>query len=106
VPAVQADAARLDLPRDWLGPGYGHPTPAGEDAVDLMRSATGIPLEGTYTGKTLAAVLDLRKAGSLRGNVLFWDTFNSLPLPPIEGLPRGGMLSPSVRALLEDAPPA
>ncbi len=106
VPAVQADAARLDLPREWMGPGYGHPTPAGEAAVDLMRSTTGIALEGTYTGKTLAAVLDLWKAGSLRGSVLFWDTFNSLPLPPIKGLPPAGTLSPSVRKFLENLPPA
>jgi D-cysteine desulfhydrase len=106
VPAVEADPARLDLPREWMGPGYGHPTPAGEHAVAFMRSAAGIVLEGTYTGKTLAAALDLRKAGSLPGTVLFWDTFNSLPLPPLER-PRGdGRLSPSVRAFLESAPSA
>jgi len=46
--------------------------------VSLMREREGIKLDGTYTGKTLAALTDDAKSGSLRGRtILFWNTLNS-----------------------------
>ncbi len=103
VPGVRADPARLDLRREWLGPGYGHPTPDAERAVALFRSATGIALETTYTGKALAAVLALRAAGQLPGPVLFWNTFNSVPLKPAEDLPDPATLPGPLQKFFEPA---
>jgi len=67
---------------DWLGGGYGHPTPAAARAEELVRETEGLELEGVYTAKTVAALVDLVEAGQLReGPVLYWHTFNALPLP-------------------------
>ena len=67
---------------DWLGGGYGHLTPAAARAEELVRETEGLELEGVYTAKTMAAVLALLEAGQLReGPVLYWHTFNALPLP-------------------------
>jgi len=81
-PELRADPARLELQRAWMGAGYGHPTAAGERAVARAAEA-GITLEGTYTGKTLAAVLDRAGRNAPAGTVLFWNTFNSIPLAPV-----------------------
>ncbi len=101
VPALRADPARLDLRREWLGAGYGHPTPEGERALALFKSAAGITLETTYTAKTLAAVLALRGSANLAGPVLFWNTFNSMALKPAEDLPAPATLPEPLRRYFE-----
>ena len=52
------------------------------EAVALMRQHEGITLEGTYTGKTLAALLAdaERRYPSRDGVVLFWNSYNSRDL--------------------------
>lgn len=61
----------VEVRRDWLGAGYGHPTPEGTAA--LARAAEhGLALEPVYTAKALAAVLDL--GAGLAGPVLFVNT--------------------------------
>jgi D-cysteine desulfhydrase len=66
---------------EWLGDGYGHATPAAERAEALMRETEGLELEGVYTAKTVAALIDLAEAGRLgEGPVLYWHTYNALPL--------------------------
>lgn len=63
---------------DWYGPGYGVTTGATERAIE-QAAACGVALEQTYSGKAFAALLDhLHKAS---GPVLFWNTYNSRPLP-------------------------
>ena len=72
----------VTLASDWLGGGYGHPTPAAAQAEELVRETEGLELEGVYTAKAMAALVDQVKAGQLReGPVLYWHTFNALPLP-------------------------
>jgi len=67
---------------DWLGAGYGHPTEAAARAEELVRETEGLELEGVYTAKTMAALIDLVKVGELGdGPVLYWHTYNALPLP-------------------------
>jgi D-cysteine desulfhydrase len=56
---------------DQVGPGYGATTPAADAAV-ARAAASGLTLETTYTGKTLAALL---AAGEHRADVLFWNTY-------------------------------
>lgn len=64
-------AVTVDLPRDWLGGGYGVPTP--EAAAEVVRAeAAGLAVEPVYSGKTLAAVRALD--GSFEGPVLWLST--------------------------------
>jgi 1-aminocyclopropane-1-carboxylate deaminase/D-cysteine desulfhydrase-like pyridoxal-dependent ACC family enzyme len=78
-------AARLEVVRGFLGPGYGATTPQSTAAVERAAAREGLPLETTYTGKTLAALI--ARAAALRGPVLLWDTFSSADLA---ALGRGG----------------
>lgn len=67
---------------DYFGPGYGHYTPEGQAAICTVRETEGLHLEGTYTGKTVAALLGDIAAGKLQDkNVLYWFTYNSQPAP-------------------------
>lgn len=66
-------AAAYDLRRDWLGTGYGDPTPASVAEVERAAGA-GLALEPVYTGKALAAVRDLTARGELGGPVLWLNT--------------------------------
>jgi len=61
----------LEVVEGFLGRGYGHPTPAGEAAAG---SAPGIPVEPTYTAKTLAACLAALREGGAGRTALFLAT--------------------------------
>ena len=71
--AEPVDTPRLD--RDWLGPGYGHPTPESERATELVRSAERLELDPVYTAKAMAALLALSRDGRMgSGPVVFLNT--------------------------------
>ncbi len=80
--APRARPSDLVYVSDELGRGYAHLTHADVEAVREARELDGLRLEGTYTGKALAAALKLGKG--LRGDesVLFVDTYNSADLSP------------------------
>ncbi len=66
----------------YLGTGYGSETPDGKASINLLMNLEGYEkgfvLETTYTGKTVAAMLDfLKKEENKDKKVLFWNTFNS-----------------------------
>ncbi|MBY9020854.1 MAG: pyridoxal-phosphate dependent enzyme [Candidatus Lokiarchaeota archaeon] len=68
--------------KGYLGSGYGVKTIRGQNAVDLIYELEGkkqdFKLETTYTGKTMAAMLDfLEKEENKSKTVLFWNTYNS-----------------------------
>ena len=66
---------------DWFEPGYGVVTRETEEAVSIA-AALGLKLETTYTGKAFAALVDDARDGILAGKqVMFWDTYNSAPMP-------------------------
>jgi 1-aminocyclopropane-1-carboxylate deaminase/D-cysteine desulfhydrase-like pyridoxal-dependent ACC family enzyme len=76
-PALRWSVDDFDIARGFLGEEYARFTAAGMEAVALAGKA-GLHLEGTYTGKTLAALLAHGRAGALEGRtVLLWDTYNS-----------------------------
>jgi 1-aminocyclopropane-1-carboxylate deaminase/D-cysteine desulfhydrase-like pyridoxal-dependent ACC family enzyme len=81
-----ADAPVDELPEvrhEFIGPGYARFTPEGVAALGLAHRHLGLKLEGTYTGKAFAALLEDARAGRLEGEtILFWDTYNSRPLNP------------------------
>ncbi|MCD6308986.1 MAG: pyridoxal-phosphate dependent enzyme [Candidatus Latescibacteria bacterium] len=71
-------AGRLTIVDDFFGGMYGRYTPEGAAAVRMMAETEGLRLEGTYTGKALAALVSHAGAGLLEGEtVLFWNTYNS-----------------------------
>lgn len=59
-----ADAA-LVVDSDHLGPGYGVPTPATLEALELVARHEGILLDPVYTGKAMAALIAAVRAGRL-----------------------------------------
>jgi D-cysteine desulfhydrase len=63
--------AHIEIDSRWLGRGYGHPTPAGDWAIDRAKEYS-LALEPTYTAKAFAAALDLWERGR---RVLFLQTF-------------------------------
>jgi D-cysteine desulfhydrase len=63
----------LDLTRDQIGAGYGHPTEAAKRAADLA-AEDGLGLDPVYTSKAMAGLLALRAEGRLGGPVLFVHT--------------------------------
>ena len=68
----------VDIRHDYFGKQYALFTDEGMEAVSLMRECEGIKLEGTYTGKALAALKHDAESGSLPDKpVLFWNTLSS-----------------------------
>ncbi|MET9289980.1 1-aminocyclopropane-1-carboxylate deaminase/D-cysteine desulfhydrase [Nocardia beijingensis] len=69
----------VTMTTEWLGPGYGHTTPAALDAAQRAEQA-GLRLETVYTAKALAALLALDHAGVFgAGPVLFLNTYGPRP---------------------------
>jgi D-cysteine desulfhydrase len=63
----------LDLTREEIGAGYGHPTEAATRAATLA-AEEGLSLDPVYTAKAMAGLLAQRAAGRLGGPVLFVHT--------------------------------
>jgi len=79
IPHDLARRARYVFRTGFRGAGYARTDAATESAILIAREQLGLALEATYTGKAMAALLaDLGTAG---GDVLFWNTYNSRPLP-------------------------
>jgi len=77
-PIFEFSAADVDIRHDYFGKQYALFTKEGMEAVSLMRECEGIKLEGTYTGKTVAAIIHDAQIEKLSNKVvLFWNTLNS-----------------------------
>jgi D-cysteine desulfhydrase len=70
---LQLEPGILDLTRDQIGAGYGHPTEAAESAAALA-AEDGLSLDPVYTAKAMAGLLALRAEGRLGDPVLFVHT--------------------------------
>ncbi|NNF67912.1 MAG: pyridoxal-phosphate dependent enzyme [Gammaproteobacteria bacterium] len=67
---------------DQFGERYAIFTKEGMAAKRLLAEKEGLSLEGTYTAKTIAALLEDLQNGSLDGkNALYWHTYNLQPVP-------------------------
>lgn len=82
-PEVTMTEADLTIRHEFYGGGYGVQTDDGNAAVALFAETEGVALEGTYTGKTAAALIrDCRDSKDIKdAPILFWNTFNSHALP-------------------------
>ena len=79
-------AARLGCPHTFAagdltlhagaGPGYARPHPPAQDAVELAARSQGLLLDPVYTGKAMAGLVDLIRAGRFRSDqqVIFLHT--------------------------------
>ena len=77
------DASRLDVHRDWMGPGYGHATEESAAALATAREREGLELEPVYTAKAMAGLIALGRAHAFEaGPVLYWHTHRSHPSGP------------------------
>lgn len=74
--------ANIEFRHDQFGEKYSVFTEAGMEAVSMLKTTENIHLEGTYTGKAMAALIADSLAGNLEGRrVLFWNTYNSRAFP-------------------------
>lgn len=70
-----APTANLDIVTDWLGPGYGRPTPEADTAQTLTADREHLTLEPVYTAKAMAALLDMNAHNHFTpGPVLYLNT--------------------------------
>jgi L-cysteate sulfo-lyase len=67
---------------DYVGPGYGLPTPGMVEAVELLARTEGLLLDPVYSGKGMAGLIDLIRKGHFkpRHNVVFLHTGGSVAL--------------------------
>lgn len=79
VRGTRITAEDFEYAGDQVGPGYGAPTEAGDDAI-AAAAALGVALDPTYSGKALAGLRDAAGRGILAGPTLFWNTYNGVDL--------------------------
>ncbi len=77
---------------DYVGDGYGVPTPAMVEAIKMLASLEGILLDPVYSGKGMSGLIDLIRKGHFKQgeNVVFLHTGGSIALfgyPDIFGMP-------------------
>lgn len=78
IPRIEIGPGEVQLLDGYLGAGYAHPTEKGRRAVELVAETENLPLETTYTGKAMAALLDYVESHP-GARVLFVDTFAEAP---------------------------
>ncbi len=88
-PKCRLSESDTGIRQSFFGKEYALFTEEGANAVKRMIDLEGIKLDGTYTGKTLAALIADSKEGRLKDKtVLFWNTYNSRdfskPIAPID----------------------
>lgn len=69
-------AATVEVDDSQVGPGYGQPTAAMIEAVELVARTEGILLDPVYTGKAMAGLVSLVRSGAIAPaeTVVFWHT--------------------------------
>jgi len=77
-PHVKIDHDEVDITHNFFGEQYARFTEQGMAAVNLVAKSEGIKLDGTYTGKAMASLIDRVRNQGLRNEViLFWNTYNA-----------------------------
>jgi D-cysteine desulfhydrase len=78
IPALSFGPDDLTVISDAKVRRYGHLTPKGEEAKDLLSRLERLELDSTYTAKTVAALIE---RDDLPRPLLYWHTLNAHPLP-------------------------
>ncbi|MFQ5416582.1 MAG: 1-aminocyclopropane-1-carboxylate deaminase/D-cysteine desulfhydrase [Myxococcota bacterium] len=107
VPITRFSPADFDLVLDHVGPGYGAPTREAQQAV-AEAAACGLQLDGTYTGKALAALLSRARRADTSAPLLFWNTMSGVDTDAGAPVPLDDVVVPPRFRRLHDAglPPA
>lgn len=80
----KVSAREVRINDEYYGGKYGYYTKEAKNAIELVKENESIKLEGTYTGKAFAALLDfIKKERNREKNILFWNTYNSVKFDPI-----------------------
>jgi 1-aminocyclopropane-1-carboxylate deaminase/D-cysteine desulfhydrase-like pyridoxal-dependent ACC family enzyme len=74
--AALADARPIEVDDTRVGEGYGIPTDASREAVELFARTEAVFVDHTYTAKAAAGFIAALRSGALdgAGSVLFWHT--------------------------------
>jgi len=73
----------IRLRHSFFAGGYAHTSTETDDALKFAADSLDLRLDGTYTGKAMAALLaDIGETA--HEHVLFWNTYNSKPLLPAQ----------------------
>lgn len=81
IPRNLAERSKVILRHEFFAGGYARTDDRTDAAIRLAGDELALQLEGTYTGKAMAALInDLSLAAAPDGPFLFWNTFNSAPL--------------------------
>jgi D-cysteine desulfhydrase len=84
IPADLHRRTRIEVRHEFYGDGYARSNAATEAAIHEARDALGLELDSTYTGKAMAALLHDAALSKYRdASLMFWNTFNSRPLPEV-----------------------
>lgn len=87
-PSIPADLVRrtnIETRHEFFGDGYAKSNAATDRAVAIAREQLQLSLETTYTGKAMAALVhDIERRHVDNSRLLFWNTYNSSPLPPVD----------------------
>ena len=72
----------IDIDGGFVGEGYGIPTPAGQEAIELLARTEGVVLDPVYTAKAMAALIARVRGGRFTPdqNVLFLHTGGQMAL--------------------------
>jgi 1-aminocyclopropane-1-carboxylate deaminase/D-cysteine desulfhydrase-like pyridoxal-dependent ACC family enzyme len=77
-PLLTITKKELFIKDNYLGRGYASFTEKGVQAAQMVQKHVGVVLNGSYTAKAFAALMDDAYNQKLRGKVvLFWNTYNS-----------------------------
>ena len=63
---LQRMRAEVEKNCDYVGPGYGQPTPGMTEAVLMLARLEGVLLDPVYSGKAMAGLIDLIRKGEIR----------------------------------------
>ena len=82
IPDIKVTEEDFSVVEGYLGSDYGIKTVKAQEAVDIVTELEGnerdFKLDTTYTGKTMAALIDfVKKEENNAKKVLFWNTYNS-----------------------------
>ena len=82
IPNVKVSLDDFKMIKGYLGSAYGVKTVKGQNAIDIVMKLEGykrdFKLDTTYTGKTLAGLIDyMKKEENSSKKVIFWNTLNS-----------------------------
>ena len=84
------DPGEVDLDGSQIGDGYGLPTTAATEAMELLARSEGVFVDPIYTAKALAALVAGVRSGRWDGQrVVFWHAGGTPGLfEPLDGPPR------------------